>query len=110
MFKFIEWASSISVAAGRATLEALNTLCARTESGLRALTEPAAMGIDITVQFPEKRSLGSLYTAEVQFPHPRKWVGEALARLSFPFPTNGCWVWRSVLSVGKLLPKLIASN
>jgi len=44
------------------------------------------MGIDITVQFPEKRSLGSLYTAEVQFPHPRKWVGEARGKVELSFP------------------------
>jgi hypothetical protein len=35
------------------------------------------MSSQLTVHFPEKRSLGSLYTAEEQFPHQRKWVGEA---------------------------------
>lgn len=40
----------------------------------------------ITIQFPEKRSLGSLYTAEEQFPHPRKWIGEAKGTLALSFP------------------------
>ena len=36
---------------------------------------------DISVSFPEKQSLGSLYTAEQAFPHLRKWIGEARGKV-----------------------------
>ncbi len=39
------------------------------------------MNSKLTVTFPEKRYLGSLYTAEEQFPHPRKWIGEARGKM-----------------------------
>ncbi|HEY9772174.1 MAG TPA: hypothetical protein V6C81_00035 [Planktothrix sp.] len=44
------------------------------------------MSSQITVSFPEKRSLGSLYTAEEQFPHQRKWIGEARGKLALACP------------------------
>lgn len=43
---------------------------------------------EITVCFPEKQSLGSLYTAECQFPHQRKWIGEARGALSLNCPDD----------------------
>jgi hypothetical protein len=46
------------------------------------------MTTQMTVNFPEKRSLGSLYTAEEQFPHPRKWIGEARGKMELSFPTG----------------------
>lgn len=36
---------------------------------------------EVTVCFPEKQSLGSLYTADQAFPHQRKWVGEARGKV-----------------------------
>jgi len=39
-----------------------------------------------TVQFPDKRSLGSLYIADEAFPHIRKWIGEAKGKLVLAFP------------------------
>src|SRR5579871_3064647 len=44
------------------------------------------MSNEITVAFPEKRSLGSLYTAEEQFPHQRRWIGEARGKLVLSRP------------------------
>lgn len=43
------------------------------------------MNNQITVCFPEKRSLGSLYTADERFPHQRKWIGEARGKVQLPF-------------------------
>jgi Leucine-rich repeat (LRR) protein len=40
----------------------------------------------ITVCFPEKSSLGSLYTADRDFPHPRKWIGEAKGKRALVYP------------------------
>jgi Leucine-rich repeat (LRR) protein len=46
------------------------------------------MNDQITVCFPQKRSLGSLYTAEEQFPHQRKWVGEARGKVAISCPAG----------------------
>src|ERR1700729_583404 len=46
------------------------------------------MNTEIAVKFPEKHSLGSLYTAERQFPHQRKWVGEARGQLYLSCPAD----------------------
>lgn len=43
---------------------------------------------DISVSFPEKQSLGSLYTAETNFPHQRKWIGEARGQVTVRIPDD----------------------
>lgn len=42
----------------------------------------------MTLSFPEKRSLGSLYTADELFPHTRKWVGEAKGTVDILCPAG----------------------
>ena len=43
---------------------------------------------EISLSFPEKQSLGSLYTAEQLFPHVRKWVGEARGNVALKYATD----------------------
>jgi len=44
------------------------------------------MSREISLCFPEKQPLGSLYTADQKFPHHRKWIGEARGTLSLVIP------------------------
>src|ERR1700722_18021818 len=44
------------------------------------------MSTEVSLCFPEKQPLGSLYTADQSFPHQRKWIGEARGTVALVIP------------------------